>query len=210
MPSLSFLSIDSGIPANRLKRLVRYGLEIDDLDFEIDAQHQKAINDLRNRRLSAYVLAYAYRCKIEESYENYARLDDLTEIANARGFGISSELSVIAWRWVENEKLPGAKKWIERATVPGKAGHDAPALERIAGWCKTLIAGAQFDRVSYNYIAVRLLASLPPDEMVDYPKKVRTTINRLKFYGHLDGWCRPEKDDAGKPCDVFFRPKFDL
>ncbi|WP_156799891.1 hypothetical protein [Novosphingobium resinovorum] len=210
MPSLSFISIESGVPIKKLKHLARYGLDADALDFEIDRNHQKAIDDLRGKRLSAYVLAYAYVCKINESLDSYARLDDLTEIAGVRGFEISGELSAISWRSIRSEKLLGAKQWIDRSSAPANIGWDLPALERISGWCKTVICNSQFDSVDYRYLSVRLLASLPLNDMPDYPKKVQTSINRLKFSGILDGWWRPDKDISGKSSDMFFRPQFDL
>lgn len=201
MATASILSAMFGIPVKKLIQLEEHGLEIDGEYFESDARHQKALNDIRQKRISAYALAYAYQCKVEKNFENSRRLDSIYEVAEFKGFCMDDELYHIQHQKVENEKMTGAKHWIDQATLPV---GDMSALERIGRWSKSVLTGVKSE-ANHKYLAVRLLVSLPEEVMMEYPKKVQTTLNRTRFYGFLDGWWRAGTDEDGKKKILFYR-----
>lgn len=207
MPTVSELMLMSGATEDAIWFLRKFGLDVDEDDFEIDKNHKKALNDLRHRRLSPYILAYAWRCKNDGDADGFARFDNLMAIAKIRGFSIPDAFSDVSAKQIECDLLPTAKYWIDRATA---AERQVAAFERLALWCKEVLkAGPPFD-VGHTYLAVRLLISLPRDEMHDYPKLVQLTLNRLIHHGFLDGWHRKIRNEAGKVENRFFRPVYDL
>lgn len=208
MTSLTVLSAKYGFATKSLRRLFEgEGLEFDDDGFEIEKCHQKAINELGKKRVSPYVIAYALWCReVAGPDEEFIRYDNLVEIADARGFCLRDAISEIHPKQVENDRLPQAKYWIDRATgVP----FDRDAIDRIATWCRLVLSTAPYG-VGYAYLAVRLLFSLPFEEMSNYPRRVQRALNLAIHYGALDGWHRTIQDRDGTKRRVFQKPKFDL
>lgn len=207
MPTISELMALSGVNEKAIRTLGNHGLPFDEDGFQIDRIHKKAIIDLRNKRLSPLVLAYAWRCQMSYGDEDSDRFYNLVSIAKFKGLSISEALSDIRSRHIESDLLPTAKYWIDRATP---VARNSDAFERLASWCKdTLKKGPPF-AVEYVYLAVRLLVSLPEGALCDYPTPVQRALNRVKHYGFLDGWHRVETDDRGKRRTLFFVPKYDL
>lgn len=207
MPTVSELMIMSGASEKAIRILGNHGLPFDEDEFEIDNIHKKAINDLRNKRLSPLVLAYAWRCQMSGSDEDSDRYYNLVAISKIKGLSISEAFSDILSRQIESDLLPTAKHWIDRAT-PIERNLDA--FGRLASWCKdTLKKGPPF-AVEYQYLATRLLVSLPRELLCDYPVLVLRALNRTKHYGFLDGWHRIVSDENGKRRTLFFVPKYDL
>lgn len=207
MPTVFELMIMSGVPEDALWFLRKYGLEFDDDDFDIDRNHRKALADLRNRRLSAFVLAYAWRCRDRAvDDEDFARFDNLTEIAKIRGFSIADAFFDIRSRQIESELLPTAQHWVDRATTMER---HSDAFERLARWCKETLRASPFE-VDHAYLAVRLLVSLPREQMYDYPKLVQRALNRIRHHGFLDGWWRVVSSEDGKNKILYRQPTYDL
>lgn len=207
MPTISELILTSGASESTLCFLRKYGLQFDYEDFEIDKSHRKAVADLRARRLSPYVLAYAWRCKIDGTEDDLARYDSIGAIAKIRGFSIHEAFSDIRAKQIESELYPTAKHWIDRAI---KVDRDFDAYERLSRWCKAVLKAAPPFEVDHTYLAVRLLISLSRQDMFDYPRPVQRALNRTRHYGFLDGWWSTVKDEAGKNTVRYSRPKYDL
>lgn len=209
MTSLTVLSVKYGLPAKSLKRLFDgEGLEFDEDGFEIDKCHQKAINELARKRISPYVIAYALWCReVAGPDEDFVRYDNLVDVADARGFSLSDAISEIHPKRIEHDRLPTAQYWLDRAI---RKEFDRDATDRLATWCRVILTAAPPFGVEYAYLAVRLLLSLPFEEMAAFPRHVQFALNRVIHYGLLDGWHRMVKDRDGAERRIFQRPKFDL
>ena len=206
MPTVSELMLMSGASEQTLWFLKKYGLEFDDDDFDIDRNHRKALADLRHRRLSPFVVAYALRCRIDEMDGDISRYDNLLEIAKIRGLSFQDAYFDVRVKHVDDELLPTAQFWIDRATE--KERHP-DAFSRLAFWCKETLKAAPFE-VGHTYLAVRLLSSLPRDKMHDYPKLVQRALNRTRHHGYLDGWWRNVANEEGGNRVLYRQPKYDL
>lgn len=206
MPTVSELMLLSGASEDTLWFLRKFGLEFDDDDFEIDKDHKKAIDDLRHKRLSPYVIAYAWRCRAAGGQDDFARYDNLVTIAKIRGFSIQEALSDICARQIDSEQLPTAQYWVDRATA---IERHSDAFERLARWSKVVLRAAPPFEVDHTYLAVRLLVSLPCEKMRDYPKPIHRALNRVRHYGLLDGWWRKVTNEAGKNVTFYCRPKLE-
>jgi hypothetical protein len=209
MSSLTILSAKYGIAAKLVKRLFEgEGLRYDDEEFDIDRCHQKAINEIARKRISPYVLAYAQWCRaIAGPDEFFVRYDSLVEIAHARGFYLSEELSDIGAKHFDIDRLPSGKYWLDRLA---DGALDREAVDRIASWIRTMLMNAPPGGVQWAYVSARLLWSLPIEAMPDYPRIVQRAMNLAMHYGDLDGWHVPINGADGKPARLFVRPKFDL
>ena len=208
MTSLTVLSAKYGIPVRQLKRFCTgEALDFEDEDFEIDRYHQKAIGDLTRKKFTPYVIAYALWCKEIGPEENFVRYDNLFDIAAAKGLSLGEAIFYIRAKQIDSELLPAAKHWIDRAAG---VGVDTEAMSRIAKWCKTVLAAASPFGEEHAYLAVRLLRSLPLQEMPSYPKSIQRALNRTKHNGFLDGWYRLIRDNDGPNRTLYYRPKFDL
>ena len=207
MSTVSELMILSGANEKAIRILGKLGLPFEEDEFQIDEIHKKAINDLRNKRLSPLVLAYAWRCSKSYADEDSDRFYNLVTIAKFKGLSISEALMDIRSKQFETDMLPTAQHWIDRATP---IARNSDAFQRLALWCKdTLKKGPPF-AVEYPYLGTRLLVSLPREVMCDYPRLVLRALNRTKHYGFLDGWHRVLTDDRGRRKTLFFVPKYDL
>ena len=206
MNSPTVLSARYGIPAKSLKRLFDgEGFAYDEDEFEIEKCHQKALTELGRKRLSPYVVAYALWCReVAGPDEIYVRFDNLVDVADAKGFSLRDAILEINPKNMERDRLPTAQHWLDRA-----AGDtfDRAAIERLANWCRLVLAGAPPFGVDYAYLAVRLLFTLPVEEMPNYPKRVQRAINLAVHYGFLDGCHSPTRDGTGR---LYHRQKFDL
>lgn len=209
MISLTVLSVKYGLPAKSLKRLFDgEGLEFDDEGFEIDKRHQKAISEIARKRISPYVIAYALWCReVAGPDEDFVRYDNLVDVADARGFSLGEAISEIHPKKVESDRLSAAQHWLDRAT--GDA-FDRDAIDRIANWCRRVLVAAPPLGVEYAYLAVRLLSSLPFEEMPAYPKKVQRALNLAVHYGSLEDCYSEVTDRNGTKRRIYHRPKFDL
>lgn len=207
MSTVSELMILSGANEKAIRILGKFGLPFEEDGFQIDEIHKKAINDLRNKRLSPLVLAYAWRCSKSYVDEDSDRFFNLVTIAKFKGLSLSEALLDIRSKQFETDMLPTAQHWVDCAT---RVDRYSDALQRLALWCKdTLRKGPPF-AVEYPYLGTRLLVSLPMEVMRDYPRPVLRALNRIKHYGLLDGWHRVLTDDQGEKRTVFFVPKYDL
>lgn len=205
--TLSELMLRSGVSESTLWFLKKYGLDFEDDGFDIDKNHRKAFNDLRNKRLSPYVLAYAWRCQIEGAGDNFCRFDNLETIAKIKGLSIRDGFADIRSKQIIAELLPTAKYWIDRTA---ERTRHTDAFERLALWCKEILKAAPPVEVDHAYLAVRLLCSLTSDEMREYPTVVQRALNKIRHHGFLDGWWRIIPDEAGKNTVRYARPKYDL
>jgi hypothetical protein len=190
--------------------LMGEGFEFEDDEFTIDRRHQKALNDLARRKITPYVLAYAQWCKNDiGSEEFFNRYDNLREIAGARDLDLGDELISLRPRFIPDELLQGAKHWLDQVEEYGPVNEFA--VQRIASWCKLTLAKAPVVGVSYAYLAVRLLRSLPPEIMHDYPKKVMRALNFAVHHGHLEGfYTNPTKDGRGIQTRMFHPQRYDI
>lgn len=209
MTSLTVLSVKYGLPAKSLKRLYDgEGLEFDDDGFEIDKCHQKAISELARKRISPYVIAYALWCReVAGPDEDFVRYDNLVDVADAKGLSLSDAISEICPKLIESDRLPTAQHWLDRAS--GDA-IDRDAIDRLAKWVRRVLATAAPLGVEYNYLAARLLFSLPFEEMPNYPKRVQRALNLAVHYGALEDCYTDVIDRDGAKRRIFHRPKFDL
>lgn len=206
MTSLTVLSARHGIPAKSLKRLFDgEGFDYDDDGFEIEKCHQKALTELGRKRMSPYVIAYALWCRdVAGPDEDFVRYDNLVDVADAKGFCLRNAILEINPKQIERDRLPTAQYWLDRAS--GDA-FDRDAIDRLASWCRLILATAPPLGVDYAYLAVRLLFSLPIAEMSNYPRRVQRALNLAIHYGALDGCHSPTRDGTGR---YFHRQKFDL
>ncbi len=207
MATLSEISAGTGIRSDLLWKLQRYGFEFEEDNFDIDAHHQKALNELNRCRMSPYVIAYALRCRTQGSEEHFARYDNLVSISKIRRLSIEGAFFDVRANQIEGELLPTAKHWIDRAAG---CGSDMDALDRIGRWCKAVLAAGPHTAVEHSYLASRLLMSLSYEDMLKYPKPVSTALNKVAHYGHLDGCHRKEPNPDGTKRNVYFRPKYEL
>lgn len=208
MPTLAELSALIGVKATKLVKLREYGLEFDEDDFEIDAYHQKALYELHRKRISAYVLAYAFRHSAANDWLWPGRFNNLEDIADSHGLSLSDALSEVRWKQIKAERLPEAKYWIDRAIA---AGGDRTAFERIALWCKEVLSKGPPVAVRHEYLASRMLFSLLRDDMIIYPKLIHRALNKVKHHGFLDGWHEVIQDeDDDSRVTLYLRPEYDL
>ena len=207
MPTLSELSVISGIPSYKLKFLEKYGLEFHEEIFEIDRNHQKALDELSKKRVSPYVISYALRCLLGDEPDGKARFRDIKSIAEIKDLPFEYGLETMWFHKIFQDLLPTAQHWIDRA-----AGDilDTPALERIGRWALTVLCNGPEEDVSYNYLAARLLFSVPYEEMPNYSRPIQRALNRVKHYGHLDGCHKVVTGSDGKNVTFFHRPKWDF
>lgn len=211
MTALSVLSARYHISAKSLRPLlVGECFEFEDDEFTIDRPHQKALNDLARKRITPYVLAYAQWCRDDIGPgEFFSRYDNLREIADARDLDLADELISIRAKSMPDELLQGAKRWLDQVEEYGSAQEFA--VERIASWCKLTLSKAPKAGVLYPYLAARLLRSLPPAIMLDYPKKVMRAVNLATHRGHLDGfYTDPSKDGRGIQTRLFHPQRYDI
>lgn len=207
MPSLTELSVLTGIRTSILKGLTQFGLEYYDDDFDVDRHHRKALSDLSRSRLTPYIIAYAVYWRENHRLENHNRYDNIVALSKMRDLPLHSTLIDIQSKQAYENTFATASFWIDRAA--GKE-PDAVAFERLARWIKMVIADGPEWEVGYDFLAVRLLLSVPYEDMPNYPRLIQRAINRVKFHGLLDGCYRVETDSEGKPRTVFFRAKYDL
>lgn len=210
MTSLSVLSARYGIPTKSLERLFDgEGWGYDEDDFTIDRCHQKVIFDLFKKRMSPLVLAYAVYCRdVAGPDEMFVRYSNLADIANAKGLSLGESISEIRPKKMKGDQLTTAKYWLDRAS--SRDAFDKEAVERVASWCKLVLATAPPFGVAYPYLASRLLYSLPIEEMANFPRAVQRVINLAIHYGYLDGYHAWREDLNGIKQRVFHRAKYDL
>lgn len=82
-------------------------------------------------------------------------------------------------------------------------------MERLAFCCRTCLDRADGE-VKHDYLATRLLLSVPEADMIDYPKPVQTALNLLKNAGLLDGNWRKEVDKRGNTKPSYYTNKGEL
>lgn len=211
MTAISVLSARYRISAKSLRPLlIGEGIEFEDDEFKIDRSHQKALNDLGRGKVTPFVLAYAQWCRDDIGPgEFFSRYDNLREIAGARELDLADELISIRAKSLPDEQLQSAQRWLDQMEEYGSA-HEF-AVERIAHWCKLTLAKAPVSGVSYAYLAVRLLRSLSPAIMLDYPRKVMKALNLAVHRGYLDGfYTNPSKDGRGIQTRLFHPQRYDI
>ena len=205
--TLSLISAQSGVPIHLLRKLDKW-MNFEEDDFEIDKNHQKALNDLKRKKLTPYVIAYAIRCKQGGPADAWARYENVVDVAKARGHSIRDAFWDVRAQAALAETLPTAKFWVEAVLLPP---NDKDAMERIARWCKSVLIAGPHHAVEHGYLASRLLLSLTPEDMLTYPRRIASALNKVAFNGYLDGWHRKEIDPkTGQNRNLYFRCKFDL
>lgn len=200
MPSALELSIRHGVALPKIEAIAdELEITLNEPRFIPDDDFMRAASDIKRGRLSAYVVAYWLRTMLDSSEESSARHFCLDDLAGGRGGELSDILIAIDWRTIAGDKLSGAKIWLDRAVA---SLPDAPALEHLGNWCKRALAHAEGDK-DYNYLAVRLLLSLPETEMRNYPRIVQSALNRVKHHGYLSGWFTLEQDAKGNNKTIY-------
>jgi hypothetical protein len=199
MPSALELSIKHGIPIAKIRSLADDGLQFTDSDAVPDAQMLRAARDIRYRRVSPFAIAYALRQLKIASPESFQRYETLAGYAAADyGTELGKGEESIGDPW--GDLLPGADVEIDKV-LAGKAG----ASERLAAWCKACLDQSSGE-LPYDWLAVRLLLSVPEAKMLDYPKPIASAVNRLKHQGLLDGYWHNAVDAHGKAKTIFHNP----
>lgn len=207
---LSVMSTRYCVPVDRLRRLQVHGLSFEDDNLHIDALHKRALSDASRKRVSSYSVAYIAQAWTNQTSEWEAREQSLRESYADGGEALDAAFDAALGDYIGQEKLADAEDILKRiADAPGNA-PDHDAMLALATWAKHLLD--VYDRATdHNFLAARLLVSVPLLDMPRYPKIIATAIARVRWHKHLAGYWRLEKDESGKKV-IWQSPKklFDL
>ncbi len=208
MPNAIESGLKHGISEAKIKALADdWGVDLEEAAFVPDDGFSRAIYDMKRNRVSAYSCAYYVSLLMDGSDEAQAKVEALMNIADDGGVEFNRVFVSVGWRTIERDKLPGAQIWLDR-TVDA-ATKDIEAFEHLGTWVRKVLDRAEGEK-DYNYLAVRLLLSLPEKVRLDYPKAIQSALNRVKHYGYLAGCWRIEKDAKGKSKTIYHASKIIL
>jgi len=191
MPSVLQISLEFGLPLAKVKAMTKaYDLPFTDTATEVDAAFTRAAYEIRYKRIAPYALAYVARLQ-RNPVAGDDRYRALTEYASP-DYGHELETRIEALGDVWSDLLPDGK-----AVIDGAGLSKPKSMSALAACCKAVLARSS-GQLSYDYLAARLLLSVPAGDMLDYPGPVRTAISRLNNRGYLDGFWHKEVDSNGK------------
>lgn len=168
------ISIKFGISVSKAEELCAYlEYDLEDEIFDRDPDFERVARSIKRGRPSAYALAWIVR---EATQAQEAFLLNLSD-----DFRTSYETLDITGR---EEPLKGAELMLKRMEAGVETVSD---WETLASWMKEVIKDVK-QPVKHNYLAVRLLLSLPEKRMGDYSKSVAQAFNKIRHRGRLNGW----------------------
>lgn len=199
MPSALDLSLKYGIPLAKIRALANDGLQFYDSPVESDKAFQRASYEIRYGRIAAFSIAYVLRLRRDPTGEDDAKLCALLEYA-AKDYGeaIEARIDAIGNAW--RELLPDAARILD-SVAAGKA----KGIDELAAWCRTCLDRSEGE-LGHDYLATRLLLSVPESVMLDYPKAIQTALNRLKHAGLLEGYWHKAVAKNGKTVTIYHKP----
>lgn len=204
MPSALELSAKHKISVAKVQAIAAdLNVHLPPEEFAATPDYERAARDLyRSKRVSAFTLAFAAECWMDGSAEKMAQYSALVNYIRSDEFGqtLDKAIDSLNRAKIPGDLLSGAKGLIDKVSLNPP---DAQSMDRLASWIKAVLRNAK-RTVDHNYIAVRLLLSMPADARRDYPRPIVAVLNRLKHHGYLDGCWRLETvDGKGK---TFYHP----
>ncbi len=203
MPSALDISLEYGIPIAKVRDLAKYGLTFWDSAIEIDAAFKRAAHEIRYNRIAPFSLAYILRLRKDGGPEADQIESALLGFASKDyGSELERRLAAIDTETIWQELLPDGRAVIDKAFLQNTAANRA-----LAHWCKARLDQSTGDK-THDYLAVRLLLSVPAEVMPDYPRPIIQVLNRMRSRKLLDGYWHKGKDGktiyhaANSPLDL--------
>jgi len=183
MASALELSVKFGVDRKKIQQIFDYvGIELDEGELDVDAEFEKVARSVRRNRVSAGTLAWIYKYASDDQ-RNFLFEMDAKLLEEFESLGMIGK----------DEILRNAEVRIEAAMTDEASQTDWASL---AVWVKKTITDAQ-KPVRHNYLAVRVLLSLPAAIMQERARGVATVFNKLRHRGFLAGWFETIEEEGG-------------
>lgn len=196
MSSAIELSVKFGIPSSAVIALCDYiGYSLDDEKVEYSKEFETLARSIKRKRASAYVMAFLFRNCTDDERGFALSLDD----------DFAEDFYRVEFPVYPAEKLENAKFIID-SIYETQRGEKRGEWTEFEKWLKKTISEASGE-ISHSYIAVRLLLSVPENEMRNYPQIIASLMNKARHRGYLDGWFRLEPLDNGTNRCIYSDPE---
>ena len=187
------LSIKFGLPFSKAVQILDY-LKIEDIgEFDSDKEFERVCRLINRKRSGAAALAFL-SCVSDEQRQFVFDIDaDVEREYTDMGFPLMSF-----------EYLADAKRVIDACYSSDRTTAKIDWSLFIA-WVKAQIEAAERE-ISHNYLAVRLLLSLPEKDRAAYPPTIASLLNKARHREYLADWFRVDEMPDGKRKTVYFVP----
>lgn len=187
------LSIKFGLPVSKAVQILEY-LKIEDVgEFDSDKEFERVCRLINRKRSGAAALAFLSNASDEQRQFVFDIDADVEREYDDMGFPLMSF-----------EYLADAKRIIDACYSSDRTTAKIEWSLFIA-WVKAQIEAAERE-ISHNYLAVRLLLSLPEKDRAAYPPTIASLLNKARHREYLADWFRVDEMPDGKRKTVYFAP----